>query len=90
MTNNRPKEAALDDFIDVIMRSWTWGRMTGEERERFIDALERADRIHKVITGSYQKRRETCQALYNAFLLALGYSGGFWREDETVTLGLKF
>lgn len=31
---NRPKEAALDDFREFIMRSWTYERLTDAEREK--------------------------------------------------------
>ncbi len=78
----KSKEHAYSDFIEVIMHSWTWERMTAQERDTFIDRVLEYSKV----TGSYNSRYNQYQNLYSAYLFGLGYSGGEWRENEMQTL----
>lgn len=78
----KSKERAYSDFIEVIMHSWTWEKMTAQERDTFIDRVLEYSKV----TGSYNSRYNQYQNLYSAYLFGLGYSGGEWREDEMQTL----
>lgn len=76
------KEFARDIFIENIMRSWTWERMSGEERDTFINRVIE----HSQVTGNYNTRYRQYHNLYFAYLLGLGYDGMNWRENEMQTL----
>lgn len=65
-------------FQNVIKRSWTWEKLTNEERERFIN-MNVFDRIK----GNDKTRIEWLNTIYTAFLSALGYQPIGWREDTT-------
>lgn len=75
MKLNRNKDDARKDFNSLIIMSWTWERLTDEERNRAMDALESA-----IISGTYDQRVATLASVYNAFLLGCGYNGHLWRE----------
>lgn len=64
-------------FQNVIKKSWTWKKLTDEERQRFID-MDVFDRIK----GNDQTRIEWLNTIYQAFLSALGYIPIGWRESE--------
>ena len=72
------KENAIMDFVHMISNSWTWGRMTDEERQRFTRCID--DLPKGSVTGTYDSRWQTLHAIYSAFLAGLGYDGANWRE----------
>ena len=74
----RTKENAIHNYIIMTLDSWTYNRMTEEEKRRCIDALKYAH-----VTGTYNNRFEQLHSIYRAFLLGLGYTGPKWREPET-------
>ena len=63
-----------------IKQSWTWARLTPEERKRF-DAVN-IDRIK----GNKKQRIEAICAIYTAFLAGVGYDSPRWREPEPETV----
>lgn len=69
--------AVEDYFQNVIKKSWTWNRLTEEERRRFID-MDVFDRIK----GNNKTRVEWLITIYDSFLSALGYKPIGWRETE--------
>ena len=69
--------AVEDYFQNVIKKSWTWNRLTEEERRRFID-MNVFDRIN----GNNKTRVEWLITIYDSFLSALGYKPIGWRETE--------
>lgn len=73
------KERAYDDFIAMIKNSWTWERLTVDERNRFTSTMETRLRD---IKGSYLQRRNAYSACYAMFLDGLGYEPIGWREPE--------
>ena len=62
-------------FHNVIEKSWTWKRLTEEERQKFInmDVFER-------IRGDEQTKIEWLFTIYESFIEALGYKPIGWRE----------
>ena len=62
-------------FQNVIKHSWTWKRLTEEERQRFInmDVFER-------IRGDEQTKIEWLCTIYASYIEALGYNPIGWRE----------
>ena len=77
--------AVEDYFQNVIKKSWTWDRLTEEERRRFID-MNVFDRIK----GNNKTRVEWLNTIYESFLSALGYKPIGWRETEEEKEGSRF
>lgn len=67
-------------FQNVIKKSWTWEKLTNEERKRFID-MDVFDRIK----GNDQTRIEWLNTIYQSFLAALDFEPIGWRETERDT-----
>ena len=76
---NKNKENAQADWTDMIVKSWTWEKLTGEERNKFGDELNK-ETTKKIISGTYKQRWEILSALYSMFLEGRGYNGGTWRD----------
>lgn len=66
-----------DYFQRVIKKSWTWDRLTEEEREKFINMD-----VFDQIKGRTETRVEWLNTIYTSFLTALGYKPIGWREIE--------
>ena len=67
---------AVPDYIEnVLKKSWTWARLTEEERQRFL-SME----IFDEIKGNDRTRIEWLHTIYEAYLTALGYKPIGWRE----------
>ena len=74
------KENALVSFLAMICKSWTFERMTQEEKENCINALLWPAE-QGIVRGTYDARFYILHAVYAAFLAGLGYTGGgSWRE----------
>lgn len=73
------KENALISFICMICRSWTFARLTESEKEDCINSLLFASE-QKILKGTYNHRFMILHSIYNAFLSALGYKNGNFRE----------
>ena len=63
-------------FQDVIKKSWSWNRLTEDERKRFINM-----NVFNEIKGSEKTRIAWLCTIYHAYITALGYMGGEWREE---------
>lgn len=73
---DKNKDNALNDFINMIVKSWTYDRLTEKERERCMEALRET-----TLKGNWNCRCEILHSVYNAFLLALDCKSIGWRED---------
>lgn len=62
-------------FQNVIKKSWTWKRLTEEERQKFVnmDVFER-------IRGDEQTKIEWLCTIYHSYIEALGYKPIGWIE----------
>lgn len=78
---NKEKEQAYFDFVEMIKRSWTYARLTESEKEACVSAL-RFGVEQCLIIGKYEQRWGQLNVVYHAFLLALGYDHGKFREPE--------
>ena len=76
---NKNKENAQTDWTDMIVKSWTWEKLTREERKKFGDELNK-ETTKKIISGTYRQRWEILSALYSMLLEGCGYNGGSWRD----------
>lgn len=69
------KENATQEFIGMIKESWTYARLTQEERDRLINCLQNANPV-----GTYDQRWIHLNDIFHAFLLGCGYKPIGWRE----------
>lgn len=72
------KENATKDFLEMIKKSWTWARLTEEEKAQFMTAWETvtiswANNGDSAVKGTYKDRWQTCNAMYHMFLAGVGY-----------------
>ena len=86
MTNQPNKEYAYKDFVDMIQKSWTYNRLTEDEKDRCIAAFIWV-KNQNLLRGNYAARHDQLNALYHAFLLGVGYTGAFWREAGETAIG---
>lgn len=85
----RTNENATRDYIDMARHSWTYERMTEDERKRCEDALYSCI-TQTAVKGTYFQRWNVLQAVYSAFLDGIGYDGPFWREPKRALENPKF
>ena len=71
------KENAFSEFWEMIQKSWTYARLTADERTRVHEALTDAK-----LLGTFRQRFEQLYNVYGAFLLALDYKPIGWRETD--------
>ena len=76
---NKNKENAQADWTGMIIKSWTWAKLTNDERNKFGDELNK-EATKRIISGTYKQRWEILNALYSMFLEGCGYNGGNWRD----------
>ena len=83
MANTKNKEDAAINYFEMVKNSWTYGRMTEEEQKEVMFALSEAD-CQGLLSGGYDQRWKQCNAIYTAFLYALGYrkERHLWRETN--------
>jgi len=81
MEKTMNKETAHNDFGHMVMNSWTYNRMTEEEKDACLASILFA-KNQGLLFGTYKQRWQQLDAIYHAFLLGLGYSGPNWREPE--------
>lgn len=82
---NIKKENAIGEFDKMIKNSWTYDRMTEEERTKW-DELLKHNRTLEAIKGNTKQRWTTLNALYFTYLIGIGYDGHTWRETEAAPL----
>lgn len=73
--------AVEDYFQTVIKKSWTWDKLTEEERQRFINMD-----VFDNIKGNDKTRIEWLNTIYHAFLIGIGYEPIGWREEDIIPL----
>lgn len=75
------KENVWYDYSKMIENSWTFNKMTKEEKATW-DKIIRSEQAKRGIKGTYKQRWDTLNFVYSAFLAGLGYNGGTWREED--------
>lgn len=70
----------INDYMEIVIKkSWTWGKLTDDEKKRFL-AMNVFDRIK----GNDAARIEWLNTIYSAFLVALEYKPIGWREAPKI------
>ena len=77
----RTKENAYTDWFEMTFNSWTWAKLTDEEKERFTDSVGFWCNGSGSLKGDYRHRWDVLNELYYMYLLGLGYKPIGWRED---------
>ena len=81
MMNMLNKETAIKDYLAMIKQSWTWSKLTEEEKEYFETFLASHPNVESGVRGNYSQRWTILDAIYHAFLLGCGYRNQVdWRE----------
>lgn len=78
---DRKKEHATHYFMRMVYNSWTYDRMTENERGRLESAIDFADR-QGMVKGAFDTRWKVLHAIYNAFLEGIGCNSPTWREPN--------
>ena len=76
---------AYYDFCEMVRKSWTFEKMSEDEKARCWDALHFPVE-QGLIKGCYKVRYGIFHAIYNSFLSGIGYDGITWRQPEDVPL----
>ena len=71
------KEKAVEKYLEIIVNSWTWERLTLEEADTFLSFVASQN-----IKGTTSQRWDQLNGLYLAFLYGCGYRGFSWRENN--------
>lgn len=79
--NNKNKDNVFTDYLEMIKKSWTYDRMTQEEKDK-IHYILLDYRTTENIKGTYQQRWQALNALYHAFLIGIGYDNFDWRGGK--------
>ena len=77
----KDKNLAKQKYLEMIKQSWTWAKLTEQEKEKFSELLEHPC-SSVVIRGNYDQRWEACEALYHTYLEGLGYKPLDWRDSQ--------
>ena len=77
----KDKECALEDYVEMIKKSWTFHKMTGKEQSDCI-LMFKLYTSRNAVKGTYEQRWEVLHGLYSSFLCALGYYDNCanWRD----------
>lgn len=77
------KDLALYDFKVMIEKSWTYEKMTSEEKDNWERVLNDIRTI-TCLKGNYNTRWNILQAIYMSYLIGIGYDSFNWRESGEV------
>lgn len=78
---SKDKNNAKTDFLRMIYNSWTFAKMTQQEKAQILKIISEPI-TENATKGTHAQRWAIYQALYNAFLIAIGYTGAGWREEH--------
>lgn len=78
---NKVKENAYSDWFDMIFKSWTWKRLTDDEKTTFTNRMNDWCNYDGHLVGTYKQRWEVLEELYYMYLLGIGYEPIGWREN---------
>lgn len=70
----------LNDFDKMIEKSWTYAKMTQQEKDKWYEILT-SNRTKECIKGTYKQKWTILNAIYGAYLFGLGYTDFNWRES---------
>lgn len=75
------KEEVLENWYNMIKKSWTYAKLTKEEKQR-LDNVITSYQLEKTLLGNKDHKYTILQTIYYSFLVGLGYNSPTWREEE--------
>lgn len=81
MNNTKAKENAYTDWFEMIFKSWTWERLTDDEKTVFTERTNYWCNDRGLLVGTYHHRWEVLNEMYYMYLLGIGYEPIGWREN---------
>lgn len=86
----KDKMQARQDFIEMIKHSWTYNRMTKQEKDCCIHILRECE-----LLGTYKQRWIILHSAYYSYLVGIGYPRRDepcrdWRPEDKEELELAF
>ena len=81
------KEDALTHYIIMIKKSWTFSRLTENEKRHCLESLSNCD---GKLYGNFRQRHQQLNNVYYAFISALDYSENpiNWRKENANSMPL--
>lgn len=76
-------DLTLIDFMDMIKKSWTYNKMTSEEKKRLHDVFNDI-RLSKALKYNHNHKWDILQAVYASYLQGIGYTDFNWRCDDEI------
>ena len=77
----KEKENAYNYFVNTIKNSWTFKKLTEQEKQNLQEVFFSV-RTENAVKGSFKQRVEILNAIYFSFLKALNYEPIDWREEK--------
>lgn len=69
----------MEEYFDYcIKNSWTYGKLTKEEKDNLLHLLSK-EHIRNSVKGCRQVKWEILHSIYEAFLIGCGYNSFNWR-----------
>ncbi|MGN1326910.1 MAG: hypothetical protein ACI4VQ_02335 [Clostridia bacterium] len=75
------KEKVKEKFWEMIKNSWTYSKLTKNEKTKF-ETILFSEQTENCMKGTYTQKWRILQAIYHSFLIALDYKPIGWREEE--------
>lgn len=76
------KETAIEKYYHNVTVSWTYARLTEQEKAKFKELIF-SPRVKAGVKGTLSQRWNILDAIYYSFLMALDYKPIGWREEDT-------
>ena len=73
------KENAIENFNNMIIKSWTYEKLTETQKKQWKNALDTTP-IKKEIKGTYKQRWDILNGIYTAFLYGCGYPNSLFKD----------
>lgn len=77
----KDKEYVRKDYMEMITKSWTYDRMTSDERKK-LGNLFISPQLKNALKGTYKQRWDVLNAMYHSFLIGIGYTDYSWRDEN--------
>lgn len=74
----------LAQYRSMIIESWTFQRLTEEEKDRLLNKVLTPDsaQLREALKGRRGHCWDILQTIYNSYLIALDYKPINWREEK--------
>lgn len=75
----KDKNTSVMDFMQMTYNSWTYNKMSTDEKNRLADVVAWCTN-QGIVKGTWKQRWDIMQAVYWSFLQGIGYDGPCWRD----------